>query len=87
MNLRDALNDFSLDWRDDLSPKWHTVLAGVSPNALGVLDTLTVATTEPIYPTRRNVVLAGARADAHVFRAFDGVDPSQVRCVLIGQDP
>ena len=87
MNLRDALNDFSLDWRDDLSPKWHTVLAGVSPNALGVLDTLTFATTEPIYPTRRNVVLAGARADAHVFRAFDGVDPSQVRCVLIGQDP
>ena len=87
MNLRDALSDFSLDWRDDLSPKWQTVLAGVSPNALGVLDTLTFATTEPIYPTRRNVVLAGARADAHVFRAFDSVEPSQVRCVLIGQDP
>lgn len=87
MNLRDALNGFSVDWRDDLSPKWRAVLAGVSPNALGVLDTLTFATTEPIYPTRRNIALAGARADAHVFRAFDGVDPSQVRCVLIGQDP
>jgi len=87
MNLRDALGDFSLNWRDDLSPKWRAVLAGVSPDALGVLDTLTFAATEPVYPTRRNVVLAGARADAHVFRAFDGVEPSQVRCVLIGQDP
>lgn len=75
MNLRDGLNGFSLDWREDLSPKWRAMLAGVSPNALGVLDALTFATTEPIYPTRRNVVLAGARADAHVFRAFDGVDP------------
>ena len=87
MNLRDALNNFSLDWRDDLSPKWRTVLAGVSPNALGVLDTLTFTATEPIYPTRRNVVLAGARVDAHVFRAFDDLEPSKVRCVLIGQDP
>lgn len=87
MKLRDALNDFSAGWRDDLSPTWRAVLSGVAPHALGVLDTLTFSTTEPIYPTRRNVVLAGARADAHVFRAFDGIDPSQVRCVLIGQDP
>lgn len=87
MNLRDALNDFSLDWRDDLSPKWRTVLAGVNPNALGVVDTLTFTATEPIYPTRRSVVLAGARADAHVFRAFDDLEPSRARCVLIGQDP
>jgi uracil-DNA glycosylase len=87
MNLRDALTDFSQDWRDDLSPAWRAVLAGVSPNVLGVLDTLTFATTEPIYPTRRNVLLAGARPDAHVFRAFDDLEPSKVRCVLIGQDP
>jgi uracil-DNA glycosylase len=87
MNLRDALTDFSEDWRDDLSPQWRAVLAGASPNALGVLDTLTFATTEPIYPTRRNVLLAGARSDAHVFRAFDDLEPSKVRCVLIGQDP
>ena len=87
MNLRDALTDFSLDWRNDLSPTWRTVLSGVSPNALGVPDTLTFATTEPIYPSRRNIALPGARADAHVFRAFDDLEPSKVRCVLIGQDP
>lgn len=87
MNLRDALIDYSLDWRNDLSPKWRTILSGVTPDALGVLNTLTFATTEPIYPTRRGIVLAGARADAHVFRAFDDLEPSKVRCVLIGQDP
>ncbi len=87
MNLRDALIDYSLDWRNDLSQKWRTILSGMTPDALGVLDTLTFATTEPIYPTRRGNVLAGARADAHVFRAFDDLEPSKVRCVLIGQDP
>ena len=87
MNLRDALTQYSLNWRDDLSSNWRAALASTSPNALGVLDTLTFATTEPIYPTRRNVVLTGVRADAHVFRAFDDLQPASVRCVLIGQDP
>lgn len=87
MHLRDALNDFTQGWRNDLSPPWRRVLENVSPNPLGVSSTLTFSATEPIYPTRRNVVLAGQRADAHVFRAFDDIDPSQVRCVLIGQDP
>ena len=87
MNLRDALSDYSLNWRADLSANWRAALAGTSPNAIGVLDTLTFATTEPIYPARRNVVLPGARVDAHVFRAFDDLEPSNVRCVLIGQDP
>jgi uracil-DNA glycosylase len=54
---------------------------------LAVSDTLTFTATEPIYPTRRKDVLAGARADAHVFRAFDDLEPSKARCVLIGQDP
>jgi len=87
MNLREALNEFATGWKDDLSPAWRNALANVDPNPLGVARTLTFAATEPIYPARRNVVLVGARADAHVFRAFDGVEPSQVRCVLIGQDP
>lgn len=87
MNLRDALIDFAVRWRDDLSPTWRSALANVDPNPLGVASTLTFAPTEPIYPSRRHIALLGARADAHVFRAFDGVEPSQIRCVLIGQDP
>jgi uracil-DNA glycosylase len=87
MNLRDALADFSLNWRDDLSSKWRTVLAGVDPNLLGVGSTLTFDPAGPIYPSRRSSPLPGARSDAHVFRAFEGLAPSKVRCVLIGQDP
>lgn len=87
MSLRSALAEFALDWRDDLPPRWRTALADVAPDPLAVLETLTFAATEPIYPARRRAALPGARADAHVFRAFDGVAPSRVRCVLLGQDP
>lgn len=85
--LRDALSGFSIGWRDDLSPGWRTLLAATEPNALAVGSTLTFDDLQPIYPARRDSPLPGARADAHVFRAFDDIAPSQVRCVLIGQDP
>jgi uracil-DNA glycosylase len=87
MSLRDALSDFTIGWRNDLSPSWRTALAGASPNPTAVASTLTFDELHPIYPSRRDKPLPGARADAHVFRAFDGIQPSQVRCVLIGQDP
>src|SRR5688572_20031009 len=85
--LRDALNDFATDWRSDLTPAWRTALAGASPDPLAVGGTLTYDDSQPIYPARRSKPLPEARADAHVFRAFDGLAPSKVRCVLIGQDP
>jgi uracil-DNA glycosylase len=87
MTLRDALVDFSQGWHDDLSPGWRALLAGTSPDPLAVLESLTFDALQPIYPARRAKPLPGARADAHVFRAFDGIEPAQVRCVLIGQDP
>ncbi|MDR6860187.1 hypothetical protein [Variovorax guangxiensis] len=85
--LRDALNDFAVDWRNDLTAAWRTALAGASPDPLSIDSTLTYDELQPIYPSRRDKPLPGARADAHVFRAFDGLAPSKVRCVLIGQDP
>lgn len=87
MNLRDALSDFSNGWHDDLSPAWRVLLAGTSPNPLAVGSTLDFDALQPIYPARRGTPLPGARADAHVLRAFDGIEPSQVRCVMLGQDP
>ena len=85
--LRDALNDFTVNWRNDLAPAWRTALAGASANPTAVGSTLTYDDLQPIYPSRRDRQLAGARADAQVFRAFDGLAPAQVRCVLLGQDP
>jgi uracil-DNA glycosylase len=85
--LRDALNEFAVDWRGDLTPAWRTALAGADPDPSAVGGALTYDDAQPIYPSRRRKPLPEARADAHVFRAFDGLAPSKVRCVLIGQDP
>jgi uracil-DNA glycosylase len=85
--LRDALNDFAVDWRNDLTAAWRTALAAANPDPLSIDSTLTYDELQPIYPSRRGKPLPGARADTHVFRAFDGLTPSKVRCVLIGQDP
>ncbi len=87
MTLRDALAAFSLGWRDDLSADWRAMLGNAEPNPLAVAAPLTFDDATPIYPARRPSPLPGARADAHVFRAFDGLPPARVRCVLIGQDP
>ncbi|MDM0076966.1 hypothetical protein QTH90_21330 [Variovorax sp. J2P1-59] len=85
--LRDALNDFTINWRNDLTPAWRTALAGASPNPTAVGGALTYDDLQPIYPSRRDKPLTGAPIDAHVFRAFDGIAPEDVRCVWIGQDP
>lgn len=42
---------------------------------------------EPIFPVRRGKRFPGAPADAHILRAFDGIGPADVRCVVLGQDP
>lgn len=86
-SLRDALSDFAQGWREDLSPSWRALLADVQPNALAADAALVADPLLPIYPARRHAPLPQARADAHVFRAFDDIAPAQVRCVIIGQDP
>lgn len=86
MLLRDALVLFSTDWRQDLPSTWRTVLSSVEPAGADVGSSLTFG-PEPVFPARRASPLPDARADAHVFRAFDGLAPAKVRCVLVGQDP
>lgn len=87
MSLRAALTDFLTDWRQDLAPAWHVALQNVDPALAAVRSDLQFDPAVPIFPSRRNVPLSGARADAHVLRAFDGTKPSDIRCVLLGQDP
>lgn len=86
MLLRDALVAFATDWRQDLPSAWRTVLNSVEPAAADVGSSLTFG-PEPVFPARRASPLPDARADAHVFRAFDSLEPLKVRCVLVGQDP
>ena len=81
--LRDALEG----WPADLHPPWRDV-AGDAELAWDDVDpTLELDPWEPIFPARRGAVFPGAPAGAHMLRAFDGIAPEHVRCVILGQDP
>lgn len=85
--LRDALRETLVDWQNDLSPGWQFVLEGVELAFEAVDGTLKLNPWEPIFPSRRSFSLPGEPPGAHLFRAFDGLAPDSVRCVVIGQDP
>ena len=85
--LRDAMQELLQDWRDDIDPAWRS---SVDPVRLGYGDIssdLMLEPWEPIFPARRGRNFPGQPDGAHIFRAFDGIEPSEVRCVLLGQDP
>lgn len=87
MLLCDELIRFCRDWKQDLRPRWQELLRHVEPDSSAVSRSLIYDASEPIYPARMASRFAQARPDAHVFRAFDQLDPADVRCVLLGQDP
>ena len=87
MRLKDALEETLAGWREDLDSAWRGVLGGVELGFDAVDASLTVEAWEPIFPARRGRAFPGAPPGAHVFRAFDGIAPEDVRCVVLGQDP
>lgn len=87
MLLREELQRFVRDWRSDLPGDWDRALGDVEPSFEAVNPELLFNSQQPVFPARRASQLPQARADAHVFRAFDELQPSDVRCVLLGQDP
>ena len=87
MPLRAALQDTLRGWREDIDPPWRAVVRTVSLAFDDVDPTLELKPWEPIFPARRGMVFPGAPAGAHMLRAFDGIAPGDVRCVILGQDP
>ena len=85
--LKDALEQTFAGWREDVEPAWRSVLDGVELGFDAVDPALTLEPWEPIFPARRGRAFPGAPPGAHVFRAFDGLAPADVRCVVLGQDP
>ncbi len=85
--LKVALCELLCDWRADLSPEWQQALDGAELAFDQVDERLELHSWEPIFPTRKGFVLPGEPPDAHMFRAFDGLSPDRVRCVVVGQDP
>jgi len=87
IRLKDAFGQTFAGWREDVEPAWWSVLDGVDLGFDAVDPALTLEPWEPIFPARRGRAFPGAPPGAHVFRAFDGLDPADVRCVVLGQDP
>jgi len=85
--LKEAMRVFLTDWTADLDAPWRALLAQVAPNVDAIADALKLEVWEPIFPVRRGKHLPGMPAGAHCFRAFDGIAPDAVRCVILGQDP
>ena len=86
-SLREALREMLSGWQADLDPEWRKVLDGVQLAFDAVDEGLELHPWEPIFPSRRRFPLPGAPAEGHVLRAFDDLNPNDVRCVLVGQDP
>jgi len=85
--LVDALRDVLAGWQDDVPASWVPVLGDVELGFDACDPSLDFEAWEPIFPSRRGRRFPGAPAGAHMLRAFDGIDPDAVRCVVLGQDP
>lgn len=86
-NLRTVMQQTLNRWRDDLAPSWQEFFADCEPDFAAIDPALQFDEEHPVIPARKATPLAGAPAGAHVFRAFDGIDPADVRVIVIGQDP
>lgn len=86
-SLRTALQAHLADWRNDLSADWRSALAQVEPDFTAVPADMPLAAGDVIFPLRKGHTDPRAPAGSHLFRALDGLKPSDVRCVLLGQDP
>ena len=87
IQLREALRETLADWLADLDPAWQQSLNAVELDFDAVDDALILEPWEPIFPPRRGRTFPGAPAGSHILRAFDGLPPEDVRCVILGQDP
>jgi len=85
--LKDAMQDILAGWRQDLDPAWRASLNGGELGFDAIDPALTLEPWEPVFPVRRGRTFPGAPNGAHIFRAFDRIDPKDVRVVVLGQDP
>jgi uracil-DNA glycosylase len=87
IKLVDAMRETLSGWQADVAPAWQPVLADVALGFDAIDPDLDMEYWEPIFPARRGRTFPGAPRGAHMQRAFDGVEPDAVRCVILGQDP
>lgn len=87
VQLRSAMIETLAGWHGDIAPAWRDALGAVALDFDAIDPTLELQPWEPIFPSRRDKTFPGAPKGAHMLRAFDGIAPQDVRCVILGQDP
>ena len=87
IQLRTAMQEFLDGWQSDLPDGWRSEFGSVNLDLDAVAPDLTLEPWEPIFPVRRGKIFPGMPRGAHLLRAFDGLEPCNVRCVILGQDP
>src|SRR5262245_3341445 len=85
--LREAMQDILAGWRQDLDSAWRPVVEDCELGFAAIDPALALEAWEPVFPARRGRIFPGAPRKAHIFHAFDGIGPSDVRVVVLGQDP
>jgi uracil-DNA glycosylase len=87
VSLRRALEEILAGWQDDLPTPWRAVGERTKLAFEDVDPDLKLEYWEPVFPVRRGKTFPGMPGGAHILRAFDGIAPEDVRCVILGQDP
>jgi uracil DNA glycosylase len=85
--LHDLLRNKYTAWRADVPASWQAPLQGVEPDFAGVPTSATISASIPLFPRLKADPIAGAPTGASVLRCLDRVGFSNVRVVVMGQDP
>jgi uracil-DNA glycosylase len=85
--LRAALQEVLHGWVDDLPIEWQHSLGRIELDFEAVDASLELEPWEPIFPVRRGCNFPGMPKGSHMLRAYEGVAPTNVLCVILGQDP
>lgn len=87
LELKSAMMEILEGWQDDLPPAWTQALGPVDLGFANMDASLLLEPWEPVFPPRRSRHFPGMPQGAHMLRAYDRIEPAQVRCVILGQDP
>lgn len=77
-------------WQEDLPPDsdWPAFFAEYpAPDFEAIPDAIEIAAGAQVWSGRRDDPLPGAPAGAHICRAFEGIQPEEVRVMVPGEDP
>lgn len=85
--LRQIMEEVLEGWQADLPPSWGAILGAVELGFDAMAADLSLEPWEPVFPVRKGKIFPGQPKGAHMLRAFEGIDPAGVRCVVLGQDP